>query len=94
MNSYFPAPGVGPASPADNDYKPGFAAELMVKDLGLSQQAAEAVNADTPMGAHALALYQQFVSGRWRGARFLRYAASIFGQKTFYLIPDQNPFNR
>ena len=56
VNSYFPAPGVGPASPADNDYKPGFAAELMVKDLGLSQHAAEAVDADTPMGAYALAL--------------------------------------
>ncbi|MEM6566660.1 MAG: 3-hydroxyisobutyrate dehydrogenase, partial [Pseudomonadota bacterium] len=29
--------------------------------LGLSQQAAEAVNADTPMGARALELYRQFV---------------------------------
>ena len=54
MNAYCPAPGVGPQSPADNDYKPGFASELMLKDLGLSQQAAEAVNADTPMGQAAL----------------------------------------
>ncbi len=61
MNAYCPAPGVGPASPADNDYTPGFAAELMLKDLGLSQQAAEAVDADTPMGALAHALYAQFV---------------------------------
>lgn len=61
MNTYCPAPGVGPTSPADNDYKPGFAAELMLKDLGLSQQAAAAVNADTPMGAKALELYRQFV---------------------------------
>ncbi|MEM1073181.1 MAG: 3-hydroxyisobutyrate dehydrogenase [Pseudomonadota bacterium] len=61
MNAYCPAPGVGPQSPADNDYTPGFAAELMLKDLGLSQQAAEAVNADTPMGARALELYRQFV---------------------------------
>ncbi|MBM1688523.1 3-hydroxyisobutyrate dehydrogenase [Sulfitobacter geojensis] len=61
MNAYCPAPGVGPTSPADNDYTPGFAAELMLKDLGLSQQAAEAANADTPMGALALALYRQFV---------------------------------
>ena len=80
MNSYFPAPGVGPASPADNDYKPGFSAELMVKDLGLSQQAAEAVNADTPMGAHALALYQQFVGtedgeGRDFSAMLPRFSA-------------------
>lgn len=62
MNAYCPAPGVGPKSPADNDYIPGFAAELMLKDLGLSQQAAEAVDADTPMGALALALYQRFVN--------------------------------
>ncbi|MDF3421248.1 MULTISPECIES: 3-hydroxyisobutyrate dehydrogenase [unclassified Sulfitobacter] len=61
MNAYCPAPGVGPTSPADNDYTPGFAAELMLKDLGLSQQAAEAANADTPMGALALSLYRQFV---------------------------------
>ncbi len=61
MNAYCPAPGVGPDSPADNGYAPGFAAELMLKDLGLSQQAAEAVDADTPMGARALELYRQFV---------------------------------
>lgn len=61
MNAYCPAPGVGPQSPADNDYAPGFAAELMLKDLGLAQAAAEAADADTPMGAHALALYREFV---------------------------------
>lgn len=61
MNAYCPAPGVGPQSPADNDYKPGFAAELMLKDLRLSQQAAEAADADTPMGLAATALYEQFV---------------------------------
>ncbi|MCA0994750.1 3-hydroxyisobutyrate dehydrogenase [Alloyangia pacifica] len=61
MNAYCPAPGVGPQSPADNGYKPGFAAELMLKDLGLSQQAAEAADADTPMGARALELYRSFV---------------------------------
>lgn len=61
MNAYCPAPGIGPQSPADNDYTPGFAAELMVKDLGLSQQAAIGVDADTPMGALALALYKKFV---------------------------------
>ena len=61
MNAYCPAPGVGPQSPADNDYKPGFAAELMLKDLRLSQQAAESADADTPMGKAATALYEQFV---------------------------------
>ncbi|MCI2394571.1 3-hydroxyisobutyrate dehydrogenase [Aliiroseovarius sediminis] len=61
MNAYCPAPGVGPQSPADNEYKPGFAAELMLKDLRLSQQAAEAADADTPLGKAATALYTQFV---------------------------------
>ncbi|GAA6197303.1 3-hydroxyisobutyrate dehydrogenase [Pseudophaeobacter arcticus] len=61
MNAYCPAPGVGPQSPADNDYKPGFAAELMLKDLRLSQQAAESADADTPMGELAQALYSKFV---------------------------------
>ncbi len=61
MNAYCPAPGVGPTSPADNGYTPGFAAELMLKDLGLSQQAAEMADADTPMGELARALYAQFV---------------------------------
>lgn len=61
MNAYCPAPGVGPQSPADNDYTPGFAADLMLKDLRLSQMAAEAADADTPMGEAAMALYQRFV---------------------------------
>ena len=61
MNAYCPAPGIGPQSPADNDYQPGFAAELMLKDLRLSQQAAEAVDADTPMGRAACDLYERFV---------------------------------
>lgn len=61
MNAYCPAPGIGPQSPADNGYKPGFAADLMLKDLRLSQQAASDVDADTPLGAAATALYQAFV---------------------------------
>lgn len=71
MNVYCPAPGVGPKSPADNDYKPGFAADLMLKDLRLSQQAAEAVDADTPMGRAARDLYEAFVEREYgRGRDF------------------------
>jgi 3-hydroxyisobutyrate dehydrogenase len=61
MTTYCPAPGVGPKSPADNGYTPGFAADLMLKDLRLSQQAAEAVDADTPLGQAAADLYAAFV---------------------------------
>jgi len=70
MNAYCPAPGVGPESPADNDYKPGFAAELMLKDLGLSQDAARACDAHTPMGALASALYDTFVKDAGEGRDF------------------------
>ena len=61
MNAYCPAPGVGPQSPADNDYQPGFAADLMLKDLRLSQQAASSADADTPLGKAATELYRTFV---------------------------------
>ena len=75
MNAYCPAPGVGPKSPADNDYKPGFAAELMLKDLRLSQQAAESADADTPMGQAAAALYEQFVEAE--GGRGMDFSAML-----------------
>ena len=80
MNAYTPAPGIGAKSPADNDYKPGFASELMLKDLNLSQMAAEATDADTPMGAAATALYKTFVEdegglGRDFSAMLPRFSA-------------------
>ena len=61
MTTYCPAPGVGPVSPADNGYTPGFAAELMLKDLRLAQQAAETADADTPLGRAARDLFAEFV---------------------------------
>ncbi|MFH5924830.1 3-hydroxyisobutyrate dehydrogenase [Roseomonas xinghualingensis] len=61
LNTYCPVPGPVPASPANRDYRPGFAAALMVKDLGLAQQAAGETGAATPMGARALELYRRFV---------------------------------
>ncbi len=70
VNNYCPAPGVGPVTPADNDYKPGFAAELMLKDLRLSQAAAEGARAATPLGAAATALYAEFVGSGGAGKDF------------------------
>ncbi len=60
MTSYCPVPGVGPQSPADNDYQGGFATALMLKDLKLAMEAAESAGMETPLGAHAKALYEQF----------------------------------
>ncbi len=61
MNAYCPAPGIGPQAPSDNNYVPGFSSDLMLKDLILSQIAAEDVDADTPMGCLAMTLYKTFV---------------------------------
>ena len=60
MTSYCPVPGVGPTTPADNDYKGGFATALMLKDLKLAMEAAQSVDADVPMGKKAAELYEAF----------------------------------
>ncbi|HWK34695.1 3-hydroxyisobutyrate dehydrogenase [Sphingomonas sp.] len=62
MTSYAPLPGVGPETPADHDYQGGFAAALMLKDLRLAMEAAATADAQTPMGAKAAELYEQFVA--------------------------------
>jgi 3-hydroxyisobutyrate dehydrogenase len=61
MTNYCPMPGPVPNSPANRDYQPGFTAAMMLKDLKLSQDAARATRAVTPLGAGAAALYQGFV---------------------------------
>jgi 3-hydroxyisobutyrate dehydrogenase len=63
LTSYCPVPGPVPASPANNGYKPGFASALMVKDMTLAQEAAQAVGAVTPLGAAAAQLYR--MHGAW-----------------------------
>ncbi|MCL6684383.1 3-hydroxyisobutyrate dehydrogenase [Sphingomonas alba] len=62
MTSYCPVPGVGPETPADRNYEGGFMAQLMLKDLKLAMEAAQAAGAYTPMGAEAEELYQRFVN--------------------------------
>ena len=57
LNDYCPAPGPVPASPANHDYEPGFAAALMLKDLRIAMQAAQAAGAHTPLGAQATQIY-------------------------------------
>lgn len=57
LTTYCPVPGPVPTSPANNDYKPGFASALMLKDLKLAQEAAQAAGAATPLGAAAAQLF-------------------------------------
>jgi 3-hydroxyisobutyrate dehydrogenase len=70
LSNYCPAPGPVPAAPSNRDYAPGFAAALMVKDVKLSQAAAEATGSPTPLAAKALSFYQQVVDGGDGGKDF------------------------
>ena len=62
LNTYCPAPGIGPESPSDNQFRPGFSANLMLKDLTLAQKAAGSKKVSTPLGSSAQQLYSEFVA--------------------------------
>ncbi|ANL36924.1 3-hydroxyisobutyrate dehydrogenase [Rhizobium phaseoli] len=81
INTYCPVPGPVPTSPANNGYKPGFAAALMLKDLKLSQEAALASGASTPMGAEAAQLYALFEK-QGNGGRDFSAIIEMFREKT------------
>ena len=68
MTTYCPAPGIVPSSPANRDYKAGFTAAMMLKDLKLAQDAAKAAHAKTPLGADAESIYASYVDSG-EGAR-------------------------
>ncbi|MFQ3457411.1 3-hydroxyisobutyrate dehydrogenase [Bradyrhizobium sp. UFLA01-814] len=70
LTTYCPVPGPVPTSPANNDYKPGFASNLMVKDLTLAQDAANAAGAVTPLGKHAQEIYKTFDASGHGGVDF------------------------
>jgi len=70
LTSYCPVPGPVPTSPANNDYKPGFAAAMMLKDLRLAQDAAESAGANTPLGHDAMELYEKFAAAGEDGTDF------------------------
>jgi 3-hydroxyisobutyrate dehydrogenase len=58
-----PVPGPVPASPANRDYKPGFAGALMAKDLGLAEQAISSTGVNAEIGLLAAAIYTRFAEG-------------------------------
>jgi len=70
LTSYCPVPGPVPASPANNDYKPGFAAALMLKDLRLAREAAHSAQAKTELGEQAAEIYERFAQAGHSGADF------------------------
>ena len=83
LTSYCPVPGPVPTSPANNDYKPGFASALMVKDLTLAQDAASAAGAATPLGKHAQEIYKAFDAAGNGGVDFsgiIRHVRALAGK--------------
>jgi 3-hydroxyisobutyrate dehydrogenase len=70
LTSYCPVPGPVPSSPANRGYKAGFSADMMLKDLRLSQQAASKTAALTPLGAAATGLYSRYTQGGYGGSDF------------------------
>jgi 3-hydroxyisobutyrate dehydrogenase len=70
MTTYCPVPGPVPTSPANRDYAAGFTAAMMLKDLKLSQEAAKAAGARTPLGAGASTLYEKYVESGEAGKDF------------------------
>jgi 3-hydroxyisobutyrate dehydrogenase len=79
MTSYCPVPGVGPESPADNDYMGGFASALMRKDLRLAMNAAGAAGTNVPMGTRAAELYEAFADGERGGLDFSAIIRTLRG---------------
>ena len=57
-----PVPGPVPTSPANNDFKPGFAAALMNKDIGLAMDAVSSTGSSAPLGSHAAEIYAKFAA--------------------------------
>jgi 3-hydroxyisobutyrate dehydrogenase len=60
ISVYPPLPGLIAGTPSNNNYRPGFSAGMMNKDLKLANVCAKSVNADTPLGKMALQIYDQF----------------------------------
>ena len=85
MTSYCPVPGVGPETPADRNYEGGFATALMLKDMKLAMEAAQAVGAYTPMGGEATELYQRFSD---RGGAGKDFSALIKMIDDSWQVPD------
>ncbi len=81
LTSYCPVPGPVPTSPANRDYQPGFAVDMMLKDLKLAQQAAASSGATTPMGALAESLYALYSNGGNGGMDFSAIVKMLDGDK-------------
>lgn len=89
LTSYCPVPGPVPSSPANRDYEPGFSTELMLKDMRLSQEAASAVGASTPLAACSTSIYQALANNGLLTKDFSIVAKLLSGE--LGVAPENNP---
>ena len=80
MLNHLPVPGIVETAAANRDFKPGFAVDMMLKDLRLAQQAAQDVGAATPMGAEAAALFGMFSNAGNGGLDYSAIVKMIAGR--------------
>jgi len=80
LTTYCPVPGPVPASPANRDYAPGFAAAMMLKDLRLAAEAAASAGVATPVGGTAEAVYEDFCAAGGGGTDFSGIVRHLRGE--------------
>ena len=97
-----PVPGPVPTSPANNDFKPGFATALMNKDLGLAMDAVNSTGSTAPLGTHAAEIYAKFarrprrqgLQRRHRTAARQLTFAEVYAASAGLCAADQRPCSR
>ncbi len=80
MTSYCPSPGPVPAAPSNNDYKPGFAVAMMLKDLKLAAGAADGAGASVAFGKLAEQVYEGLAADGHEGLDFSGVMKRVRGE--------------
>jgi len=80
LTTYCPAPGPVPTAPSNNDYNPGFATNLMLKDLGIAMDAAGDTGANTPLGALSRDIYKAMDDAGFGGKDFSAVIKHLAGK--------------
>jgi 3-hydroxyisobutyrate dehydrogenase len=81
LSNYCPVPELVPTTPANNDYNPGFTGAMMLKDLKLSQDAAQSLDVSSPLGAAATMLFSMYCNEGNDGDDFSGIIRMLRGSK-------------
>jgi 3-hydroxyisobutyrate dehydrogenase len=81
LSNYCPVPELVPTTPANKDYNPGFTGAMMLKDLKLSQDAAQSLDVSSPLGAAATMLFSMYCNEGSDGDDFSGIIRMLRGSK-------------